>query len=71
MPNFENYIYNDNGRIIERKFEIEEETLREEIDIKDMSYDDIIKELTKRGIVMKKDEKKPDTAQSFGSTEDL
>ena len=71
LPNYENYIYNDKGTLIERKFTMEEETLREEIDIKDMSEADIIKELEKRGIKMKEDNKKTENAQNFGSTEDL
>ena len=50
---------------------MEEETLREEIDIKDMSEADIIKELEKRGIKMKEDNKKTENAQNFGSTDEL
>ena len=42
MPSYVNYKINVEGKLIERKYEMEEETVKEEVEIKDMSLEKII-----------------------------
>ena len=48
LPSYENYIINVDNELIERKYELEKETLKEEIEIKNMTLEEILEVLEKK-----------------------
>ena len=68
LPSYENYVINVDNSLIERKYELESESLKEEIDIKGMELDEILEVLKKKQITIKETAEDP---KSFSSTDEL